>query len=324
MNHKTWADIADFVSEIHAKEGAQPNRSFYRTLANQCLLDLAEAIPLLDKEWTNGGTADDPVLSGYAITLPADCAQVDDVVWDDGQPIDRLTKQDMDLRNPDWRNDTGEPTAYCIPDNSSILLNSTPSGTTQGCITAINATPPAGGEDYDVGDILSITQSPGAGGKVRVAAVSDSPTNGVTTILGLYAAGSGYSAEDDLPTVKITGGGNDGCTVEILAVDTLNANGKLAIRGRAYLPEFGDAAGDPNPLAYLPVGKQLIVAHYIIANLPTQLVQPANDSNVAIQLASLQMQAQQATRSEHRAKYEQMKSELGTLDGRRRRQEYSY
>ncbi len=86
-----------------------------------------------------------------------------------------------------------------------------------GGITSLAATPTAGGTGYAVGDLFNITTG-GSIGKGRVTAVSGS---GVVTSVSLYAAGLTYTTGAGKATTIISGGGNNGLTVNILSVGTV-------------------------------------------------------------------------------------------------------
>jgi hypothetical protein len=78
-----------------------------------------------------------------------------------------------------------------------------------GCVSVINSAPTAGGTNYAVGDVLTITTG-GTGCTVRVDAVA--PFTGAVTSLTLLSPGSGYTVGAGKAT---SGGGGTGCTVEI-------------------------------------------------------------------------------------------------------------
>jgi hypothetical protein len=86
-----------------------------------------------------------------------------------------------------------------------------------GGITSLSATPTAGGTGYAVGDIFNITTG-GTVGKGRVEAVS---AGGVVTSVSLYSAGLTYTTGAGKATTIISGAGNNGLTVNILAVGTV-------------------------------------------------------------------------------------------------------
>lgn len=90
-----------------------------------------------------------------------------------------------------------------------------------GQVATIAADPTAGGTDYDVGDILTITTG-GTEAKVKVTAVDDDPTNGVVTGLKLISRGSGYTTGTGKVTAALTGEGS-GCTVNISAITNQRA-----------------------------------------------------------------------------------------------------
>lgn len=72
----------------------------------------------------------------------------------------------------------------------------------------------AGGDAYEVGDILDITQAGASGGKVIVLTLSTAAVATVAVIQG----GSGYTAEADLATVNNMAGSDDACTITVSAV----------------------------------------------------------------------------------------------------------
>lgn len=81
------------------------------------------------------------------------------------------------------------------------------------------------------------------------------------------------------------------------------ATGSLTVRGRGYLPEFSEEPGDQNPLVFIPYGSQLMVAYYIIAELPLIPATPINDSNTAISAARDETNRRQNARLEYKEKY---------------------
>lgn len=85
-----------------------------------------------------------------------------------------------------------------------------------GGITALNATPTAGGTGYAVGDLFNITTG-GTVGKGRVVSVS---AGGVVTAVELYSAGLTYTTGTGKATTAISGVGT-GLTVEITSIGTV-------------------------------------------------------------------------------------------------------
>lgn len=85
-----------------------------------------------------------------------------------------------------------------------------------GGITALNATPTAGGTGYAAGDIFNITTG-GTVGKGRVEAVS---AGGVVTSVSLYSAGLTYTTGSGKATTNVSGTGT-GLTVDITTVGTV-------------------------------------------------------------------------------------------------------
>ena len=82
-----------------------------------------------------------------------------------------------------------------------------------GGITAVNATPPAGGTGYTVGDIVTVSTG-GTNGRVRVTSIT---TGGVVTGVELFACGSAYTTGTGKATTVVTGSGS-GLTVEITTI----------------------------------------------------------------------------------------------------------
>lgn len=72
----------------------------------------------------------------------------------------------------------------------------------------------AGGDAYEVGDILQVVQDGASGGKVIVLSLSTAAVATVAVIEG----GQGYTAEADLATVNEMAGSNDACTITVSAV----------------------------------------------------------------------------------------------------------
>lgn len=110
----------------------------------------------------------------------------------------------------------------------------------------------------------------------------------------------------------------------LLSAAPSDATGKLTIRGRAYLPAFSDLPGDQNPLAFIPAGQQLMVAHYVIARLPIPAVAPINDSREAITMANQELQRRMSFREEHKALYEAALASLITSVDRKVSNQFTY
>lgn len=106
-----------------------------------------------------------------------------------------------------------------VVNNIGVRMNGwNPIGVTTGAriaagVTAVNATPTAGGTNYVVGDILTCSVG-GTGARVIVTAVT---TGGVVTAIELVASGTvtGFTTGTGKAT---TGGTGSGCTIEITSV----------------------------------------------------------------------------------------------------------
>jgi len=83
-------------------------------------------------------------------------------------------------------------------------------------ITGVNTTPTAGGTNYIVGDLLTL--SGGSGGRVRVESIN--PVNGAVLSVSLYSAGSGYSIASGISTTPVTTSGT-GCTIQVTSLGTI-------------------------------------------------------------------------------------------------------
>lgn len=94
-----------------------------------------------------------------------------------------------------------------VPRSSKLLVG-------RQILTAISAvTVNAGGTGYAEGDILTVTQSGGAGGTLRVSEVTEGAVTGVTVL----TQGSGYAVGTGLATTVSPTGGT-GCTINITSV----------------------------------------------------------------------------------------------------------
>jgi len=128
---QTWANIAQFVSEVHKKEGGSPNPSFYRTLGNKALDIISQRMGgLADYEWTNA--ADGALtISGNSASLPENCLRVDSVEWD-GIQLERRTAAELDVEMEGWRDDTGDTPSFFVTTGRSIVFDVAPQGSVVG------------------------------------------------------------------------------------------------------------------------------------------------------------------------------------------------
>lgn len=115
----------------------------------------------------------------------------------------------------------------------------------------------AGGSGYAVGDILTMTQEGAVGAKLVVSAVNAGVVTGVVVVEG----GQEYSVATGLPTTKITGAGNNDCTIDISTVATTayavantgatgDAHKKLLFLEPLSTPKLVETVGQK--LTYLP------------------------------------------------------------------------
>lgn len=101
-----------------------------------------------------------------------------------------------------------------------------------GIVASLNATTPivAGGQGYQVGDILTLAG--GTGATVMVTSINPvGPPDGVVTGVQLITNGTGYSAG----TVATTGVNGTGCTIAISAV----GNNSITVSGMQTLSQLG-------------------------------------------------------------------------------------
>jgi len=138
----TWADLANFITEAHSKEGARPNPDLYLTLANEALGIISRQTEIMDgASWSNaqGGELS---LSGASCLLPGDVLRITRVEWDGGK-LDRMSEEELDAHCPGWRTATGIPTAFCVK-GARLIVDCTPSGSVQGklVIRGVGTLPP--------------------------------------------------------------------------------------------------------------------------------------------------------------------------------------
>lgn len=100
--------------------------------------------------------------------------------------------------------------------------------------------------------------------------------------------------------------------------------GKLVIRGRAYLPDFSVAEGAANPLSYIPLGSQLMVAYYVLSQLPVVPATPINDSREAIMAAQAETQMRMNNRADFRHQFEANIALVESSTNRKMRKTFSY
>ena len=122
----------------------------------------------------------------------------------------------------------------------SIAINTGVRNT--GGITAINQVPTAGGANYLVGDILTLSAT-GTNGKVIVTGIVN---GGTVASVALYRAGSGYAPVVGRAT---TGGTGTGCTIEIVSVGivclvTTFINHRFVIGDKVILSGDSNYAGE--------------------------------------------------------------------------------
>ena len=105
-------------------------------------------------------------------------------------------------------------TASAVAFTQGTLGISIQSGTrTTNGITAVNATPTAGGSGYRRGDVLTLAV--GTNGKVFVESIS---STGAVLSVSLMRCGTGYSVASGVAT---TGGTGTGCTIQVTTIGTI-------------------------------------------------------------------------------------------------------
>ena len=108
------------------------------------------------------------------------------------------------------------PSQLAVTRSGGLVAHSIASATRNlNGITAISATPTAGGTGYIVGDILTVSTG-GTLGRVYVESIN--PQTGAVLTVSLYTCGTGYSVGTGRAT---TGGAGSGCTVQITSVGTI-------------------------------------------------------------------------------------------------------
>jgi len=122
-------------------------------------------------------------------------------LWSTGNIVDNGIAFSLVLQKPDLMQSHGITTA-------TRVING---------ITAINTVPTAGGLNYSVGDLLTVTTG-GTLGRVRVETIN--PFTGAVLTVSIISAGSGYSVGTGRATAPIAGTGT-GCTIEITTVGVI-------------------------------------------------------------------------------------------------------
>lgn len=119
-----------------------------------------------------------------------------------------------------------------------------------GMITALNATPTAGGSGYIVGDDLIITTG-GVGAMCRVKTVDGS---GAVTAVDLITGGGGYTTGAGKATSNSISGPGTGCTVNITTVNSAGGGALYPIDDNAATTlTLANTAAPPNGTATFSV-----------------------------------------------------------------------
>jgi hypothetical protein len=128
----TWEDIAKFVEEVHAKEGAERvDQTHYRALFRRCIGEIFRRTEAYDTSWSNasGGQL---ALVGNECALPIDCVRVVRAEWDgDDRPLEMKGEAQLDAEESGWRSAAGTPSACCVT-GRRLLLNAAPTGNATG------------------------------------------------------------------------------------------------------------------------------------------------------------------------------------------------
>ena len=123
----TWTDnLYPFLRDLIEQEGAKPNVSTLRLLANQGLRIISRRTGLYEQAWSNATPGGALTLVGASCLLPEDCYRVDRVEWgnSDTELPYRSTRW-LDTYQPGWREDHGEP-SYHTRTGRYLLLSSIP------------------------------------------------------------------------------------------------------------------------------------------------------------------------------------------------------
>jgi hypothetical protein len=129
---KTWADLAEFIQDIHQRSGGVPNASTYKTLGNQALMLISDEAQCYKQVWTNavdGGLT----ITGNSIAIPADCLSPESLEWD-GLLMRRTTRDELDEDDMGWRTCNGVPSHWHV-DTPNIVMDRIPEGVVTGKLT---------------------------------------------------------------------------------------------------------------------------------------------------------------------------------------------
>lgn len=128
-----WNDINAFVAAYREREGASPNETLYRIIANQALAEMSEKGEIEDDTlWTDTASTGEITIVSNAVSLPSDVINVRLVEWN-GNELDFIQLDILDSLDYKWRTTTGTPTKWTRR-GRQILLDRIPSSPNTGLL----------------------------------------------------------------------------------------------------------------------------------------------------------------------------------------------
>jgi hypothetical protein len=129
MADKTWTDLETFANTILLFETETPDLTLLKTLANEGLNVISDAVKNVYRSWSNAQGGGLTIVTN-TVQLPTDMSKLTAVYWD-GNEIYSADEAGLDNASDDWRTRTGDPAAF-VRTGRSILLDSIPQGTVTG------------------------------------------------------------------------------------------------------------------------------------------------------------------------------------------------
>jgi hypothetical protein len=129
MADKAWSDLESFGNTILLFETETPDLTLLKTLANEGLNVISDAVKNVYRSWSNAQGGGLTIVTN-TVQLPTDMSKLSTVYWD-GKEIHPSSEAGEDNAADDWRTRTGDPSAF-VRTGRSIILDSVPQGTVTG------------------------------------------------------------------------------------------------------------------------------------------------------------------------------------------------
>ncbi len=132
MADLVWGDILDHVAEVHGREGAQPNRTFYRRLASQALAQISRLAGPFYTQWDNTTLTGALTITGGICPMPSNFVSEDSVYWDEVL-MPYKSREQLDALDNEWRTAEGTPYWY-TKSGKTLMFSSIPTGSVSGLL----------------------------------------------------------------------------------------------------------------------------------------------------------------------------------------------